>query len=177
MVNDNVQHAGEEVPVDLVLSDIAESAGFGPSTFGRWAEAKATVVSRWASMAAIDRSAPTFGDGRRRSEGSRLRIEEFHKKLLASDDFAMCSLRATFFVRHLRTLRLFEAIQEVNRLAEVSKDLWTNHKSLGIEDDAWKRIKDSGINPLLFSATREFFRNSRGCYSTTARSRLFPRKA
>lgn len=28
MVNDNVQYAGEEVPVDLVLSDIAESAGF-----------------------------------------------------------------------------------------------------------------------------------------------------
>lgn len=80
-----------------------------------------------------------------------MRIEEFHKKLLASDDFAMCSLRATFFVRHLRTLRLFEAIQEVNRLAKVSKGfVWTNHKSLGIEDDAWKRINDSGINPLLF---------------------------
>jgi hypothetical protein len=28
MVNDNVQYAGEEVPVDLILSEIAESAGF-----------------------------------------------------------------------------------------------------------------------------------------------------
>ena len=28
MVNDNVQYAGEEVPVDLILSDLAERAGF-----------------------------------------------------------------------------------------------------------------------------------------------------
>lgn len=28
MVNDNVQYAGEEVPVDLILSDLAEQAGF-----------------------------------------------------------------------------------------------------------------------------------------------------
>ena len=28
MVNDNVQYHGEEVPVDLILSDIAESCGF-----------------------------------------------------------------------------------------------------------------------------------------------------
>ena len=28
MVNDNVQYGGEEVPVDLILSDLAESAGF-----------------------------------------------------------------------------------------------------------------------------------------------------
>lgn len=27
MVNDNVRYAGEEVPVDLILSDIAESFG------------------------------------------------------------------------------------------------------------------------------------------------------
>lgn len=27
MVNDNVRYAGEEVPVDLILSDIAEAAG------------------------------------------------------------------------------------------------------------------------------------------------------
>ena len=28
MVNDNVQYHGEEVPVDLILSDIAEACGF-----------------------------------------------------------------------------------------------------------------------------------------------------
>ena len=28
MVNDNVQYHGEEVPVDLILSDIAEQCGF-----------------------------------------------------------------------------------------------------------------------------------------------------
>ena len=28
MVNDNVRYHGEEVPVDLILSDFAESAGF-----------------------------------------------------------------------------------------------------------------------------------------------------
>ena len=28
MVNDNVQYGGEEVPVDLILSDMAADAGF-----------------------------------------------------------------------------------------------------------------------------------------------------
>ena len=28
MVNDNVRYAGEAIPVDLILSDFAESAGF-----------------------------------------------------------------------------------------------------------------------------------------------------
>ena len=28
MVNDNVQYHGEEVPVDLILSDFAEQSGF-----------------------------------------------------------------------------------------------------------------------------------------------------
>ena len=28
IASDNVQHAGEEVPVDLILSDIAEACGF-----------------------------------------------------------------------------------------------------------------------------------------------------
>ena len=28
MVNDNVRYAGETIPVDLILSDFAESAGF-----------------------------------------------------------------------------------------------------------------------------------------------------
>ena len=28
MVNDNVRYGGETIPVDLILSDIAESAGF-----------------------------------------------------------------------------------------------------------------------------------------------------
>ena len=28
MVNDNVQYHGEEVPVDLILSDLAEQCGF-----------------------------------------------------------------------------------------------------------------------------------------------------
>lgn len=34
MVNDNVQYAGEEVPVDIILSDIAES--FGLNTKHIW---------------------------------------------------------------------------------------------------------------------------------------------
>ena len=39
MVNDNVQYSGEEVPVGLVLSDIAQTAGLETEhicTLGRW---------------------------------------------------------------------------------------------------------------------------------------------
>ncbi len=32
MVNDNVQYHGEEVPVDLILSDLAEQCGFRTET-------------------------------------------------------------------------------------------------------------------------------------------------
>lgn len=79
-----------------------------------------------------------------------MNVKQFHKDLLASDAFAQYSLRATFFVRSLRSLRLLEAIQEVNRLTKVSASFdWGDPKSLGIEPEAWDRLGQKRITPLL----------------------------
>ena len=74
----------------------------------------------------------------------------FHQTLLSSDNFAQCSLRATFFVRNLRGLRLWEVIREVHALLNVSEGFaWKDRDKWGIESDAWEFIERRGINPLL----------------------------
>lgn len=76
--------------------------------------------------------------------------EKFHQLLLASDNFAQCSLRATFFVRSLRRLRLWEVIHEVHALLNVSDGFtWKDRDKWGIEPDAWEFIARRAINPLL----------------------------
>ena len=64
MVNDNVRYAGEEVPVDTILSSMAEAFGLIQIESGHSREEKETAASRWALMG--DRnceSASMFGDG------------------------------------------------------------------------------------------------------------------
>ena len=62
MVNDNVQYHGEEVPVDLILSAIAEDCGFVCEEIGVLPRGKATPASKWAASAgASSASACTAG--------------------------------------------------------------------------------------------------------------------
>ena len=53
MVNDNVQYHGEEIPVDLILSDFAEQSGFLPES-GSCPAARATPASRWAVSGGVN---------------------------------------------------------------------------------------------------------------------------
>ena len=77
-------------------------------------------------------------------------LRDFKTKLRASDDFAQYSLRATFFARTLRGMRLFETIQEIHEITKLKKGFpWKNPQDLGIEPDAWRRIEGASINPLL----------------------------
>jgi hypothetical protein len=74
----------------------------------------------------------------------------FHKKLLPSDEFAQCSLRATFFVRNLRGMRLWEAIHEVHRIIKLKNSFtWRDYKRFGIDSEAWRRVAEKKIHPLL----------------------------
>ena len=50
MVNDNVQYHGEEVPVDLILSDYAERSDLCARTSGRCHGGRGTPVSRWGDL-------------------------------------------------------------------------------------------------------------------------------
>lgn len=64
MVNDNVQYAGEEVPVDLILSDFASHAGLAVDYIGVLPRAREIAASKWTCMAGMSSaSACTFGRG------------------------------------------------------------------------------------------------------------------
>ena len=55
MVNDNVRYHGEEIPVDLILSDFAEKAGLSVELYmGAPAAVRETAVNRWASTAEMN---------------------------------------------------------------------------------------------------------------------------
>lgn len=74
---------------------------------------------------------------------------DFQQELLASDDFAQYSLRATFFVRKLRGMRLFEAIHEVHQLSKAKNSfVWTDSESWGVDSAALERISAKGLDPL-----------------------------
>ena len=76
-------------------------------------------------------------------------LSSFHKQLLASDDFAQYGLRATFFEKELRSLRMWELIHEVQQLAKVSGSFdWGDRKKWGIDEVAWARVESKQISPL-----------------------------
>lgn len=78
-------------------------------------------------------------------------IQGFQKQLAQSDMFALYSLRSTFFVRNIRSLRLFEAIQDVQKLAKVPSSFpWGKYEAFGIDLESWNRIEQLGIKPLLY---------------------------
>ncbi len=73
----------------------------------------------------------------------------FHEQLLASDEFAVYSLRSSFFVRQLRAVDLWKAIGEVQALSKVRNGfLWTDRAKWGIEVEAWERVASWKIDPL-----------------------------
>lgn len=75
----------------------------------------------------------------------------FHTELLESDEFARCTLRATFFVHRLRASRLYEVIQDVHNLTRLPGSFpWSDRKKWGIEQDAWQYVTEKQkIDPLL----------------------------
>lgn len=74
---------------------------------------------------------------------------DFHRELLASDDFAIYSLRSSFFLRRLRSINLWKAISEVQKLAEVKDGFrWQKRTDWGVEEEAWSRAAEWRIEPL-----------------------------
>jgi hypothetical protein len=74
----------------------------------------------------------------------------FHRSLIDSDEFAQYSLRASFFLRKLRGMRLWEAIEQVRILPAVANGFpWDQRQSWGIDGQAWTAIEAALISPLL----------------------------
>lgn len=66
MVNDNVQYSGQEIPVDLILSDFAASAGLQVDHVWVLPRGKGTAASKWELMAGTKfASASMFGQNRK----------------------------------------------------------------------------------------------------------------
>ncbi len=77
----------------------------------------------------------------------------FHQELLGSDEFARYSLRATCFVRRLRSLRLWDAIGDVHHLNRAKNGfVWTSRSEWGIDEEAWAYAQRKEIEPLLVFA-------------------------
>lgn len=75
---------------------------------------------------------------------------DFHGDLLASDDFAVYSLRSSFFLRRLRAIDLWRAIGEVQKLIPAKKGFrWDQRATWGIEEEAWSQVAKWGVEPLL----------------------------
>ena len=53
MVNDNVRYGGEEIPVDLVLSDFAEKVGF-KIKIGLYLLVKEIAVNKWENTVVLN---------------------------------------------------------------------------------------------------------------------------
>lgn len=74
----------------------------------------------------------------------------FHRSLIDSDAFAQYSLRASFFLRKLRGMRLWEAIEQVRLLPAVANGFpWDQRQAWGIDEQAWTAIEVASISPLL----------------------------
>lgn len=78
-----------------------------------------------------------------------MKSKKTQRKLAGSDDFAQYSLRSTFFVRKIRESRLANVITEVEKLSKVAGSFsWDERASIGIEEDAWRRVVAKQLNPL-----------------------------
>jgi hypothetical protein len=53
MVNDNVQYHGEELPVDLILSDRAETRDLPANIYGPYHVEKEMPASKWGALAGV----------------------------------------------------------------------------------------------------------------------------
>lgn len=80
----------------------------------------------------------------------RMAKKTFQNELLSSDQFAQYSLRASFFLRKLRAMRLWNAIDEVRKLARVRSGFpWDKRAAWGIDEAAWQLVSKFGFDPLL----------------------------
>lgn len=92
---------------------------------------------------------------KRRPDNDRTFVEQLRDR----DDFASYGLRTTFFHRRLRSMRLWEAIDEVHRLSNVSNGfIWQDRTEWGVEEAAWQILEKSQILPLaVFCHPRVLF--------------------
>ncbi|HEU5226899.1 MAG TPA: XcyI family restriction endonuclease [Ktedonobacteraceae bacterium] len=135
MVNDNVRYAGEEVPVDLILSDIAESFGL-------------TTKHIWTLNRGKGNSSQQMGN-HGRSElrkciyvwGKESHMAVTRDQLLIEAHQINYRLRSTFFYRKLKEYNVLafpSIVASITPLAELYN--WDQRANWGIGEDAFTYI-------------------------------------
>lgn len=135
MVNDNVRYAGEEVPVDLILSDFAESFGL-------------TVKNIWTLSRGKGNSSQQMGYHGRTELRKCIYIWEKETCMAKTRDQLLVEahqinyrLRSTFFYRKLKEYNVLAFPSMIANLAPLA-DLynWDQRANWGISEDAFTYI-------------------------------------
>ena|GEM_PF-65317 len=137
MVNDNVRYAGEEIPVDLILSDIAESFGL-------------TVKHIWTLNRGKGNSSQQMGNHGRtelrkcvyvwKKEGHMAQTRD---QLLIEAHQINYRLRSSFFYRKIKeynTLAFPSIIANLSQVAQLYN--WEQRTTWGIGEDAFTYINN-----------------------------------
>ena len=139
MVNDNVQYNGEEVPVDLILSDIAE---------------KMRIRVRRDRRAASRQGQRQSADGQiwqTRTAQMRLPMAHDMTESARTQDAISRALRIAKRIAMEDDLRVREKIENLQLVINY-QDL----QSLCIAEDAWNSVAKAGIAPKMASPIRIF---------------------
>jgi DNA modification methylase len=137
MVNDNVRYAGEEIPIDLILSDIAESFGL-------------TVKHIWTLNRGKGNSSQQMGNHGRtelrkcvyvwKKEGHMAQTRD---QLLIEAHQINYRLRSSFFYRKIKeynTLAFPSIIANLSQVAQLYN--WEQRTTWGIGEDAFTYINN-----------------------------------
>ncbi|MDQ2713666.1 MAG: XcyI family restriction endonuclease [Chloroflexota bacterium] len=135
MVNDNVRYAGEEVPVDLILSDIAESFGL-------------TTKHIWTLNRGKGNSSQQMGNHGRSELRKCVYIWEKEAHMAQARDQLLIEahqinyrLRSTFFYRKLKEYNVLSfpsILASIFSLAQLYN--WDQRSQWGIGEDAYEYI-------------------------------------
>ncbi|MBE3561510.1 MAG: XcyI family restriction endonuclease [Ktedonobacteraceae bacterium] len=137
MVNDNVRYAGEEVPVDLILSDIAETFGLG-------------VKHIWTLSRGKGNSSQQMGSHGRSELRKCVYVWEKDATMAKARDQLLLEahqinyrLRSTFFYRKIKEYNVLTFPSLVANLFP-AEDLynWDDRANWGIGDDAFAYIRN-----------------------------------
>jgi len=135
MVNDNVQYAGEEVPVDLILSDFAQSFGL-------------TTKHIWTLNRGKGNSSQQMGNHGRTELRKCVYVWEKDNRMAITRDQLLIEahqinyqLRSTFFYRKLKEYKVLtfpSIVANITPLAELYN--WDQRADWGISEDAFTYI-------------------------------------
>ncbi len=160
LVVGNARFAGELIPVDLLLSELAQAVGFRVDKIvvTRYKGNSSQQMGKYGRVPVREsilfwtKSDTEVGD------------EPMPKTQLLVDAMKVdYGLRSTFFYRKLHELGFIEFAQEVEKLVSISSTYnWDEYEQWGISSSAWNYVNQSDLNVMrVFAHPRVLIEQSR----------------